>query len=813
MNHIWARYADKRYGGVMRALRLRLALSRAALWLEVLTRRFWGVVTLGLFFYAFAAFGGLALFSESVGRVLVVVGLLAVGGMLILGARGLKIPDRDAAIDRFDLGVDGAPLASLRDHSATGKGDDLTRALWDLHQEKMAEQAAVLWPLPPDLRLASFDRYGLRLMALVCAATAVVFAPTGALDNVQQAMALPIFGGAAGASIEAWATPPAYTGKLQVYLGDVTDDVILDLPVGTEIVMQVYGGSDDVTLDATVSGGAAEFTGDKTTVRNAKITVMQAGDIEVRDGNTVLGAWRIIAAADNVPHVIAKDALGQTASAAMRLPFQATDDYGIVTGSAEVSLDLTQVDRRFGLKPEPAPRSALVASLPLPYRGGTQDISEVFIEDFSADLWVGMPVMVTLSVHDAAGQSSVVEVRGALPGKHFFVPLAAALVEQRRDLLWSPDNDIRVSQVLRALTNLPEDLGLASGTYLQVRAAVRLFDGMLENGVSAEERVEITQTLWEIAVFLEDGDLADARERLQRAQEKLLQAIEQQAEREEISSLMEELREATDEYLEMLASESEQERQSAEMPTEQSGGNDRLRQMLDDLQRMAENGESDAARELLEEMREIMENMQTAESEGGAMEQMEMMQGALGQQQELSDETFQELQEQLESGEDVSPETEQNLSARQEALREFLDSLRGQMSDAAREPTAEANENMEASRDFLGEGELGRALTEQAEAIENLRESIRRLGEEMQQAGHGRNGLQEGDTMDNPAGDDPLGRPLGRTGTTESGETFVPDMNASERARELLDEIRRRSGDVDRPDAEIDYLKRLLERF
>ena len=33
------------------------------------------------------------------------------------------------------------------------------------------------------------------------------------------------------------------------------------------------------------------------------------------------------------------------------------------------------------------------------------------------------------------------------------------------------------------------------------------------------------------------------------------------------------------------------------------------------------------------------------------------------------------------------------------------------------------------------------------------------------------------------------------------------------RARELLDEIRRRSGDGDRPQLELDYLKRLLERF
>lgn len=711
------------------------------------------------------------------------------------------------------MGVEGAALALLRDHSATGKGDDLTRALWDLHQAEMAAQAVTLWPIHPDLRLAKFDRYGVRLMALVCAIAAAVFAPSGTLSAMQQATSLPAFGGAAGVSIEGWATPPAYTGKPQVYLGDVADGVILDLPVGTEIVMQIYGGSDDVTLITTVSDGVAEFTGDKTTVRNAQVTVTQSGEVEVLDGKLVVKAWRIIAAADDAPHVIATDSLAQTASAAMRLPFQATDDCGILAGSARITLDFEHVDRRFGLVPEPAARAALVASFPLPYRGRTKDISEVLVEGFSADLWVGMPVVVTLPVRDAAGQSRETGVRGALPGKHFFVPLSAAFAEQRRDLLWSPANDLWVSQVLRAMLNLPEDLGLSSGTYLRVRAAVGQFDRMLEGGVSADDRTEIAQTLWDIAVFLEDGDLHDARERLRRAQEKLLQAIEQQAVREEISTLMEELREATDDYLKMLASETEKEWQSAEMPTEQSGGNDRLRQMLDDLQRMAENGKSDAARALLEEMREILENMQIAESEGGASEQMEMMQGALGQQQGLPDQTFQELQDELESGEAVFPETEQELSERQEALRELLDSLLGQMGDAAQESTGEASKNMEASRDFLGEGELGQALNEQAEFIENLRESIRRLGEEMQQAGQGRNGLQEGETQDNPAGDDPLGRPLGRIGTTEPGETFVPDLNASERERELLDEIRRRAGDVDRPAVEMDYLKRLLERF
>lgn len=814
MNQLWARYADKRYVDILRALRLKVALSRGAMWLEILVRRFWPVWTLTLFAYAFVAFDGLTLVSVNVGRGVIIAVILVGIGLLVGGFRGLRIPSRDAAIDRLDWDGAGAPLASLRDHPATGKGDDLTRALWELHQAQMAARAADLVPSPPDLRLAAFDRYGLRLMALICASVAVAFAPSGGFTSVKAAISLPVLSAGVGAaSIEAWATPPPYTGKPQVYLGEVADGVILELPVGTEIVMQVYGGSDEVTLIESVSDVGSAFAGDKTTVRNATLTVSQSGDVEVLDGKSVLDAWRIIASKDDTPNVIVTEDLGQTTSGAMRLPFSATDDYGIVAGMARITLDLENVDRRFGLTPEPVEREPLTVSLPLPFRGETDAISEVLVEDFSKDLWVGMPVTITLSVRDAAGQIGEVETFGMMPGKHFFVPLAAAFAEQRRDLLWSSDNDKRVLQVLKAVTYLPEDLALSSGTYLRVRSAIRRFEGMLEDGVSADERAEITEVFWDIAVFLEDGDIGDARERLRRAQEKLLQAIEQNAEQEEILNLMDELRDATEDYLEMLAAEAEQNREPSEDEGQQSSGNDQLRQMLDDLQRLAENGESEAARKLLDEMRQMLEDMQLAEQDGGNSEQMEQMQDALGQQQGLSDQTFQQLQEQLENGEEGSPEMEQLLAERQEALREFLESLQSQQSDATRESTAEANENMEASRDSLGEGDLGQALNEQAEAIENLRESIRRLGEEMQQAGQGRNGLQEGETQDSPAGDDPLGRPLGRTGTTESGETFVPDQNASERARELLDEIRRRSGDVDRPEAEIEYLKRLLDRF
>ena len=63
-----------------------------------------------------------------------------------------------------------------------------------------------------------------------------------------------------------------------------------------------------------------------------------------------------------------------------------------------------------------------------------------------------------------------------------------------------------------------------------------------------------------------------------------------------------------------------------------------------------------------------------------------------------------------------------------------------------------------------------------------------------------------------PNGRDPLGREPGETARIGSDENMVQN-DPNQRAQELLDEIRRRSGDLARPSEELDYLKRLLQLF
>jgi hypothetical protein len=67
-----------------------------------------------------------------------------------------------------------------------------------------------------------------------------------------------------------------------------------------------------------------------------------------------------------------------------------------------------------------------------------------------------------------------------------------------------------------------------------------------------------------------------------------------------------------------------------------------------------------------------------------------------------------------------------------------------------------------------------------------------------------------------PAGDaplDPLGRPQRSEGPDFGNSVKVPDEIDTQRAREILEELRRRFGEPTRPLLELDYIDRLLRRF
>jgi uncharacterized protein (TIGR02302 family) len=684
----------------------------------------------------------------------------------------------------------------------------------------LAGRARAIGPRPG---LARRDRYGLRLMALTGAALALLF---GQPPRVTEIGGLTAPAGAAIAPAwEGWITPPAYTGRPALYLNEVARETF-EVPAGSRVVMRLYGA--DGTLSVAQALGDETIADDTGSV--VEFPALETGRLAVEGPGG--RAWHVLVIPDEAPSVAATDGMRRGRGGILEQPFAAEDDYGIVAGEAEIVLDLDAVERTHGLALPPEPREPLRLDLPLPMTASRAAFEETLFEDLSEHAWAHLPVRMVLRVADAAGQADESgTLEGVLPGRRFFEPAALAVAELRRDLLWNRENAPRAAMLMRAMLYRSDGAFRAEAAPGELRAAVEFIEARLEQGLGVEARDELAERLWALALLIEEGELANARERLRRAQEMLDQAMRDGAAPDEIAELMEELREAMRDYIRMLA-EQPRERGEADPGERMQVTGDQIQELMNRIQELMEEGRMDEAAELMAQLNALLENLQVTEGPGEGGEPMpgsEAMEGlgdTLSEQQDLADDTFRELQEQFGQGEqrgegEGEGERGQGLAQRQQELRERLrdqqlQALPGEGTaegDAALDALEDAERAMGEAEQALREGAGREALERQAEALEALREGMRQLGDAMRQDRRDRaENSPEGQGQG--LGRDPLGRERqGDSATGGEGGTTVPGEDPRARARDLMDEIRRRSAELERPEAERDYLNRLIERF
>ena len=90
-------------------------------------------------------------------------------------------------------------------------------------------------------------------------------------------------------------------------------------------------------------------------------------------------------------------------------------------------------------------------------KGKRTDLNATLVDDLSKHVFANLPVTMVFAVTDAAGnEGTSAPYAVTLHGKRFFDPLAAALIEMRRDILWNRINAPRAVELLKAVTNRPE---------------------------------------------------------------------------------------------------------------------------------------------------------------------------------------------------------------------------------------------------------------------------------------------------------------------------------------------------------------------
>ena len=841
--------------------RLRL-LARAALLWERLWPALWPPAGVAGVFLVVALSGVLTLLPGWLHLTVLACFACAFCVALVAGFRGWRLPDAAEGDRRLEKasGLRHRPLTILSDRPA-GASDPTTEALWRAHQARAAAAALSLRVGRPRPGLASRDRLALRA-AVALSVVAALVAAGGEWRARLAASVNPVLAAPPApplpVRLEVWVTPPAYTSLPPLFLrAEPGAGQELPVPAGSKLSAHLSGGSGGVPVLA-IDGASTVFTPLDQNAFSAEATIASGSRLVVTRDGAVIGAWPLLVVADQPPTVafLAPPAPAQR-SPQLRLAFEAHDDYGVASVSALIAL--------------PARPDLPAFSVPLASPGETKrTLRGTARPDLTAHPWAGLPVQITLEARDAANQAGRSEtVTVELPERAFTHPVAKALVALRKRMTLAPAERSAHARELDRLSADPD----AFDNDLTVFLGLRTARARISRDRRPEAVAEVQDLLWELAVRIEEGGRDRTLRALNAAREELREALDRASrgdlvDPQELERLARQLEEAMQRYLEALA-------EAMRRDGVETLPFDRNARVLDqrDMQRMAREIQEAARRGDLERMRqqlaeleralEALQQGRTARMESperqqqraqgrqmmGAVNDMLQRQGRLmdrshqrAQEQQRSQQSRSQQQRSQQQGRDqrgqqqgLEQNQQRQLDARQQqALRRALGELMQQFGDFAGEvpePLGRADRAMRDAVEALRQGNEAGAQAAQQRAIEALQQGAR----EMQNQMAGRMGLMEsGDGEGEPGGEnteeggedsgtgrqlgegrDPLGRPRrdGVGGRDEGSDVVVPTEMEMQRTREIQEELRRRAGERDRPQLELDYIDRLLRRF
>ncbi len=605
---------------------------------------------------------------------------------------------------------------------------------------------------------------------------------------------------------------------------------------------------------------AGKSSGTGAEISELRYELRKSAEVRVLASGAELARWPFYVIPDKAPKIALTKDPERTRRGALKLDYTVEDDYGVV--SAEVKVRRPDPEKKAAdpakdwARPEPLKGARLplehppTLTLRLP-RGNTH-AAQTYI-DTAPHPYAGREVILTLEARDVAGNVGRSKpIRIVLPQRQFDKPLARALIEQRGKLLDDSRYRPQVLRALDALTTEPEGFIDNASIYLSLRT---LLHGLERDGSRAGLK-SATDGLWDIALRIEDGDLSDAEKALRDAQDKLAEALEKGAPDSEIQSLMQQLRDALSKYVDQLAKNNKDQNppEGLDQDNQQLSQQD-LERMMKELEDTAKNGSRDQAQQMLSQLRDLLERLQTGQMQKKDGERGQMMMKKLdelgnmiGQQQRLMDQTYSEhrkqAQRQLGGNNENGREHQSNrqgqpgqngeggdeqqgqpgqgqrgksgqqqpgkgLGEQQKALREQLEKLKKSLEEmgADSKELGNAEDSMKNAEQGLNQGDTSSALGDQSQALDQMRQGAQKMAEDAQKNGQSRFG-QNGETPR-----DPLGRPQRFQGPDAGNSVKVPDEIDMQRAREILEELRRRVAQPARPAMELDYFERLLRRF
>ncbi|NKE46550.1 DUF4175 domain-containing protein [Roseomonas frigidaquae] len=502
----------RREASPLRALPRRRRLARLALGWERLWPALWPPLGVLGAFLLVALLGLPLLLPPWLRPFLTFAFALGIGYAALRGFRGLSVPKPAEADRRLETasGLAHRPLAALADRPAGN--DPVALAVWEAHRRRAATSIGNLRVGLPRPGLARRDPIALRAGLGLALGAALVVAGGEAPERLRRAL-LPEFGLAVAAPalrLEAWVTPPAYTGAAPIFLDSAGGAVTV--PQGSRLQVALSGGSGGAP-ELQLGAEATPFRALDAQSWAAEALLDQGARLVIRRDGFEVAGWTLTVQADQPPSAdFAEPPARAQRGLAVRLPWQASDDWGLASLVAEF---------RLVARPQ-APAHVLDINLP-----GVQprEADGIAGPDLSAHPWAGLEVEVQLLARDGAAQEGRSETaRITLPERGFTHPVAVALIALRKALSLDPTARLQARAELDRLSAAPEAFEHDTTTFLALRSARhRLVRDHRPQAVD-----EAQELIWETALALEEGRADRTARALEQARAELREALEQQ---------------------------------------------------------------------------------------------------------------------------------------------------------------------------------------------------------------------------------------------------------------------------------------------
>ncbi len=797
-----------------------LGWSFISLLAERLWARLWAFFTVLMFFGALAV-SGLIFKVGKTGHfaLLIVFGALLLLTLFFVGRR-FRLPRRAQVERRIEResGLKHRPLTMIHDKPEPGTPPAAAK-LWYRQQAEVQKLFTRLRVWRPRPRVHKQDKYGLRFAAIALLAVSLAIAQGQSLERFKAALRAPAVFQLPQTQIamDVWIEPPEYTNAAPVFLATAqtgrTTAEEARVPAGSVLKLRVggpkraphlrYDGKDIATF---AEAGPQSFT------LETKLT--KSGLMEIRRSwwQSDLGSWQIDVTADE-PADLKILSVEAAERAGLKITYTARDDYGVqgLKAVIEPSPDV------------PAEPWHETIILDLPFSGRETREAEQYVVDLAENAMAGVPVTIRLTATDEVGNKAESNIEyTVLPERQFKNPSAAAINRERKRLIrYNDPITYRIAAAsLAALANRPalikEDLRVFLGLVVSIK---RLGYSPHDDQIPA-----IRAILWHLALRLEDGGLQLAKQELRDALQRMKQALnDKNTSEEKLQELSEDVNRKTQQYLQELAKDMQQRMQQGEGDQKQPEISPELAQKLmekmdmSEMKELMEQMQHGDSREQMQAMTEYMQKMIEALDPNNAMgeqdqkqlENLQKMEDLIRDQQQLMDKTGK-----MEPKQDAGEEAGEQGKIRKElgdVMREM-----GENMPEVPEQFGGADQEMKQSQQQLGGGKPGDSLPHQKQALEKLQEgqdqAMQQMADQMKQMMMMSSGNGEGKNSGNYGeGYDPLGRDGNKN--INRSDVKIPDEKERRRVQEIIQELRGRSNDWERPREERQYIDRLLDPY